>query len=470
MGHPTRVATDALTVEDVLQRTFAVTGHFNTTIHPADQMFTFAAAIRGSDEIARSEYFRSGAHLMHVLQQLVEWKFGSFANVPTLLDFASGYGRLTRFLVQHLPASNLWVSDIQADAVAFQEEQLGVHGFVSATNPDDLQCIQRFDCIFVASLFSHLPETTFIPWLRKLYSLLNPGGLLIFTTHDESRLDPNYVRPESGLWFHPDSEIAELDAQDYGVTFVTEAFMRKAIEQATGGRRDYHRIKQGIYHQDLFLLINSDHPDFSNLKFNFGSSGTLEYCRWTRPDELCAGGWAIDITEGSATPEIAIFVNGQLRQKCLPSGRRPDLRAYFNDDAYLYAGWECFGHVPDGNDTDLLVATMRTTGSIESLLYVGSIGALVAPLSSDSVDHLSIASLQALALQLKVDLNLSYQGIRTLMAELDLRLEYIGHLETILESKNAGLSNLENYARQLETELTAARTPRLPWKRRRASR
>ena len=129
MGHRVRVAVNALTAEEVLKGTFEEARQFNTKVHPSDQMLTFVASVMGSDEIGRGLYFRSGAQLMDVVRQVVEWKFGSLEKVAAFLDFASGYGRFTRFLVQHLPADRIWVSDIQADAVAFQEEQFGVHGF-----------------------------------------------------------------------------------------------------------------------------------------------------------------------------------------------------------------------------------------------------------------------------------------------------------------------------------------------------
>lgn len=437
MGRRAGVAVNALTVEGVLKDSFGRAGQFNTNVHPSDQMLTFVASVMGSDEIARGQYFRSGAQLMDIVRQVVEWKFGSLERVTTFLDFACGYGRFTRFLVQHLPADRIWVSDIQADAVAFQEEQFGVHGFVSATNPEDLESAEKFDCIFVASLFSHLPERTFVPWLRKLYGMLKPEGLLIFSVHDESLLDPTYHIPESGLFFRENSEIAELDTRNYGATFVTEAFVGKAVEQASGGQAAYHRIKRVMYYQDMYVLVNGAQHDFSGLRFEYGPGGMVDYCYWSKPNELCVSGWTVDITPGSAIEEITLFVNGQMRQKCLPWLRRPDVRTHFKDEAFLYSGWECFCRVPGGADTDLLTVTATTTGGNEYLLYTGSIAALVKP---DCGDVASQSSMTDPA--------------------------YIDQMESVLERKNTALIGLEGYARRLEAELKEARAPRLPWKRR----
>ena len=451
-------------IEDFLQARFATATHFNTTIHPSDQMFTHVASVRGNPEVAHSEYFTSGARIMNIVRQLVAWQFGGLDQVTAFLDFASGFGRLTRFLVQELSPDRIWVSDIQADAVSFQEEQFGVHGIVSATDPDAFSCAEKFDCVFVASLFSHLPEATFVPWLGKLYRLLQPEGLLIFTVHDEARLNPASPMSETGLCFFEASEIATLDTKDYGVSFVTEAFVRDAVARATGDQASYFRIKDGLsYHQDIYLVVNGTTPDFSRLQFNYGPGGTLEYCRWIGPDLLAVGGWAKDITPGSAVKEIQVFVNGRLRQTCLPFMQRPDLQRHFNDAGFLYAGWECSCHVPGGTDTDFLLAKVISTAdteNLEYLLYVGSIGGALLPSPPGATaDQRAIAGLNA-------ELESIHHYVRELGSELDKRLRYIRTLESTLARKNAALLELEKRVRRLEAAVIAARRPWLPWKRR----
>ena len=41
-------------------------------------------------------------HALHVLEPIIFRKFGGFENIDAFFDFASGYGRMTRFLVQEL--------------------------------------------------------------------------------------------------------------------------------------------------------------------------------------------------------------------------------------------------------------------------------------------------------------------------------------------------------------------------------
>ena len=294
-------------VDQVVRETFARPLQMNTHIHKDDQMLSFAAEVRGSEEIALADYFRSGGALLNAVRQLVTWKFGSFDRLAAFLDFAGGYGRLTRFLIHELPPDRLWIAEIQPEAVAFQEAQFGVHGILSATNPEDLVCEQRFDCIFVASLFTHLPEATFTAWLTKLYSLLTPGGLLIFSVHDATLLTAGEVMPESGLYFREASEIASLDTKNYGMSIVTEAFVRAAVRQATG-HTSYRRIPYGLqYHQDIYLLANEPQADFSTLHYRHGPYGFVDAGKWIDRDQFWLRGWAIDATPDSAVKEVQVL-------------------------------------------------------------------------------------------------------------------------------------------------------------------
>jgi SAM-dependent methyltransferase len=364
-------------VRIALQHELHLPSPLNTNIHKNDQMLDFSAAARGTTSIARSDYFTSGAELLSVLEQLARWKFGSFENVASFLDFAGGYGRLTRFLVQKLPADRIWVSDIQADAVAFQEAEFGVHGFVSASDPAHLACDQTFDCIFVASLFSHLPPNTFLPWLKTLHSLLRPGGLLIFSVHGESSLPAGNRMPDSGIWFDQTSEIPSIDTKEYGVTVVSEAFVRNAILEAIG-QPVYKRIERGLlYQQDLYLVANEPAPDFSNLRFKYAPHGGVDYALWSAPGELRLRGWAADITAHGTPVEVQIIVDEQFQQSCAPSAYRPDLLAHDKDDRFSNAGWECSCHLPGVDSTQVIVIKSVSSSGTESILYAGTVGSLL---------------------------------------------------------------------------------------------
>jgi len=242
-------------VAEYFRRNFAKdSDRFITAIDRRCQMYAYGFPRPESDPGAVFNYFDSGLKMLHPLRALARWKFGGFSKVGRLLDFASGFGRLTRFLVQELPASAIVVSDIQADAVESQRRAFGVDGLVSATDPARLRSPDLFDMIFVASLFTHLPESRFHEWLARLMDLLTPNGMLVFSVHDESLLIPHRPMPSSGFDYNPGvSEIDSLERSEYGSTHVSASFVSRAIEAASRGKGSHHRIPRALWHHDLYV-------------------------------------------------------------------------------------------------------------------------------------------------------------------------------------------------------------------------
>ncbi|HEY9785911.1 MAG TPA: class I SAM-dependent methyltransferase, partial [Candidatus Obscuribacterales bacterium] len=158
-----------------------VPASLNVDVSKYDLMYQYWG--RAGRDTQYMNYLRSGFKHASLIGRLIEYKFQSGERIESILDFASGYGRVARFLVQMMAPHRVFVADIKADAVAFQKKHLGVNGFVSPEKPHDLSISQRFDVIAVFSLFSHLPEETFNAWLEKLIGLLKPAGVLLFTTH-----------------------------------------------------------------------------------------------------------------------------------------------------------------------------------------------------------------------------------------------------------------------------------------------
>src|SRR5258706_6729105 len=238
-------------------------GEIDLAVDSRDEMLEFLLrANRGDRDSALFQYFWSGSSIAGSLVQVLRWRFGGVSDlgrVQSLLDFASGYGRVTRFLVRAVPAARVWVADVYAGGVRFQAERFGVHGVVSAIRPEDFACAERFDVILVTSLFTHLPQERFVDWLRVLLGLLNPGGLLAFSAHSPEVLPAGEEMPANGFLFAPTSESGSLDTCDYGSTWVTADFVHSALEQATGpGARgaSLDRIERALCNfQDLYLVV-----------------------------------------------------------------------------------------------------------------------------------------------------------------------------------------------------------------------
>jgi SAM-dependent methyltransferase len=363
----------------------------NLNIHAADEMLIFLEESFGGDrDPALAVYFQSGLLIWETFRAILTWHFGSLDRVGRLLDFASGYGRVTRFIVRDLAPERVWVSDIYTEGVRFQEEQLGVHGQVSTASPDDFQAAERFDCILVSSLFSHLPEETFHGWLARLRGLLAPGGLLVFSVHDWSLLHPERERTPEGFLFEAISESGSLAKSQYGTCWVTEAFVRRAVERAAPGA-SVHRIPRGFCNfQDLYVVADRPAADFSGLTLRALPEGYVDSCKLTPPDRLDLSGWVVDRVSGQPVREVQISVDGEVLQVCRLFHPRGDVaELLFKNDVCIEAqGW-CFAvRLPRGTSRSTGALTIRVidANGLESVLYAATIdAALLSSLQRDLV-------------------------------------------------------------------------------------
>ena len=167
----------------------------------ADEMF-FKALLPNYErdvDIAAFKFTESTLRFFDTYRQIVDQVFGGFANLNSVMDFASGYGRLTRLLEQRLKPEQIWVSDIYADAMAWQAKAFGVNTVVSAPDPDAVTHAGTHDIVFVGSLFSHLPSGLFERWLERLHRMVAPGGVLAFSVHDMGFLPAGETPDPSGL-------------------------------------------------------------------------------------------------------------------------------------------------------------------------------------------------------------------------------------------------------------------------------
>ena len=229
-----------------------------------------------------------------------------------LLDFACGYGLLLRFLTHSLPVDNITASEIQPEALAFVRDRFGVRAILSNVDPQAFQPGATFDIIWVASLFSHLPERLFERWLGRLTRCLTPQGILCFSAHDDRLLPAGTTMPESGIHYRPFSENPDLDGRNYGTTFVTEDYVRRSMGTACGRDRNVFLIPRGLAHeQDLYVVAGEANTDLDALSgFRHGPWGWVDE-RVMRPSgELYLRGWAASLDDG-ALEAVKITVDGQ---------------------------------------------------------------------------------------------------------------------------------------------------------------
>ncbi len=209
-----------------------------------------------SPEAAVDYYFQDGGRSCAKLVSIVDDIFHGSETKISLLEFASGYGCVTRHLAKHDHIFDITACDIHERAVNFTQDALKVRAVQSTHVPDDLNLRERFDVVFALSFFSHMPHHTWLRWLKKLYDLTATGGCVIFTTHGLASRpflgDP--AIPDEGFWFSPQSEQGDLDTSDYGLTIVTLDFVANAVRQNFADPLWLYRYAYWWEHQDLYVI------------------------------------------------------------------------------------------------------------------------------------------------------------------------------------------------------------------------
>jgi SAM-dependent methyltransferase len=153
----------------------------------------------------------------------------------TLLDFACGYGRITRFLASMF--KEVRCSDLDQSMLDFNRENFEVEGFLSALSPDGVAWPEdQFDVVFSFSLFTHLPETTWDDWFWCLFDRVKPNGLFVVTTRPATLARRSEGFGENDTFaFTPRNETrGRIDVDCYGSTTVSTAYVDSVIYKRPG--------------------------------------------------------------------------------------------------------------------------------------------------------------------------------------------------------------------------------------------
>jgi SAM-dependent methyltransferase len=354
---------------------------FQPEIAADDEMYLYQldeSEDRNSDR-ALVYYYLLGRSIIDSIRQIINTHFGSFSQVDSFLDFACGYGRSTRFLIQEISPEKVWVSDIYANAVQFQIETFGVNGIVSTREPENYPSDQKFDCIYAGSFFSHMPPRTFTRWMQRLYDLLTPEGLLIFSVLDEGVMPSQVKMLPSGIVFSTESSESQfLDRNEYGTTYVTESYIHQLMGKVSQNQATISRIKKGLSnYQDLYIVTPKKHNSLTEINFNYHPLGYLDICELKPNGNLYLEGWAVDFNPNSQVKTIQMIVNNQLIQQCQPQIERPDLVQHFKRSEALYSGWSCEINRHQFSPEDILIIRAVNFTGLEWIIETDFVKSLI---------------------------------------------------------------------------------------------
>jgi SAM-dependent methyltransferase len=128
----------------------------------------------------------------------------------SILDFASGHGRVLRLLKAEYPDAALAACDTRADAVEFCAERFGATPILGKAHPGEIELPQRYDLIWCGSLLTHLDGERWSEFFDFFANALEVGGLLVVTVSGRS-IAAEMRDPATAKWFNPSfADEAEL--------------------------------------------------------------------------------------------------------------------------------------------------------------------------------------------------------------------------------------------------------------------
>lgn len=344
----------------------------DTALHPSCQMLAHSLRAHRDAAAAVSQYFGIALQQYHAAVAVVD-RLERTCPAPRILDFACGYGRMLNLLIHRVPADRIWASEIQPEAVSHVAEKYGVHGLQSTERPEDFDPDQRFDLIWVASLFSHLPPGLFERWLGRLAGLLSPDGVLLFTVHDRALLPPDMKLPASGVLFIEGSENQDLSTDIYGTTFVNEDYVRAAVSSTLGERRPCLRLPRLMnYEQDAYLIGGAPGRGLDAFRdVPLGLRGWLDERRIDADGTLRLSGWAAAMDD-DAPVRVEITLDGE-PQPVTTGEARPRVAEVLGKPGLRHCGWSAAVPLPrDRSETYLRIIARDNRGQ-RALIHAGAL-------------------------------------------------------------------------------------------------
>ncbi len=175
-------------------------------------------------------FLESGRQQAEIISEAVERHGPGIDELERMLDFGCGCGRVIRHW-SGLGRPEIHGSDYNRRLVRWCESNLPFAEFSSnELAPPLAYQTGLFDLVYAISVFTHLPEDLERAWVDELSRILQPGGLLLLTTHGDSYLD-RLNAEERALYLagEPVVRWASVAGTNLCTTFHPEAYVRERL-------------------------------------------------------------------------------------------------------------------------------------------------------------------------------------------------------------------------------------------------
>ena len=126
-------------------------------------------------------YFQAGADALGIIDLALA--AADREKVGSILDFASGGGRVMRYLRAAFPDASLTACDVYPAGVDFCARTFDARPLLSNWDFEKVELDEPYDLIWVGSLFTHVGREDWDRLLTLFAGALSPGGVLVFTAY-----------------------------------------------------------------------------------------------------------------------------------------------------------------------------------------------------------------------------------------------------------------------------------------------
>lgn len=197
-------------------------------------------------------------------KEILDWTIELIpSELPTILDWGCGTGRIIQHIHDNNPYALLYAADINQKMIDWAHQNIkDVHFSLISSNPPTAYPANYFDLVYGVSVFTHLPSKLQDAWIVDLQRIIKPNGILLITTHGSffySQLlqkEKNKLT-ENGFFEKVFYQNKQLQSGDRNYTmYVMEDYFKKIIEKEFEIKFYYDGTKhpEKFGGQDLWIL------------------------------------------------------------------------------------------------------------------------------------------------------------------------------------------------------------------------
>lgn len=181
--------------------------------------------------------FEEARRFVSKVAELAEASSVPLTKAGRILDFGSGWGRISRFLLTKVQPTAIYAVDVDPEMTALVNSTLpGLNAVTSNPLPPTPFGSATFDGVLAFSVFSHLAGHAHEAWANEFGKLVRPGGFVAITVLERQFLDVIKAAQMAVEQGDPNDFQRSMSTTYPDIDAALQGFARGAIQYApTGG-------------------------------------------------------------------------------------------------------------------------------------------------------------------------------------------------------------------------------------------